>query len=103
MNYKLLVDTAIWQARLCFAVVQKRIVVTVNDPSLEQPITMMKTVNERSTNLSNVIRVNSISRKYCSQEITLEEAYDTLLKTGGKQYSLSTHFGWSRMACVFAL
>ncbi|MBQ8802955.1 MAG: threonine/serine exporter family protein [Tyzzerella sp.] len=63
------------------------IVVTVNDKSLAQPITMMKTVNDRTTNMSNIIKVNDISRKYCGQQITLEEAYERLQSVRGKQYN----------------
>ena len=63
------------------------IVVTVSDESAKQPITVMKTINERSTNMSNIIKVNDISRKYCGQQITLEEAYEQLKQVKGKQYS----------------
>lgn len=63
------------------------IVVTVNADDMQQPITMMKTVNRRSTNLHNVIQVNDISRKYCSGELTLEEAYEKIKNVREKQYS----------------
>lgn len=63
------------------------IVVTINDGSMEQPVTMMRRVNERSTNVSNIIKVNDISRRYCSGKITLEEAYEELKCARGKQYN----------------
>ena len=62
------------------------IVVTLNDESLEQPVTMMRRVSERSTNISNVMKVNDISRRYCAGKITLEEAYKELKVAKGKQY-----------------
>ena len=63
------------------------IVVTVNDESMEQPLTVMKTVNDRVTNMSTIIKVNDISRKYCSGKITLEEAYERLNHVRGKEYN----------------
>ncbi len=63
------------------------IVATLNDDCMEQPITVMKTINERSTNLNNVIRVNAISREYCSGKLSLEEAYEKLKYVKEKQYS----------------
>lgn len=63
------------------------IVVTINDGSMEQPVTMMRRVSERSTNVSNIIKVNDISRRYCSGKITLEEAYEELKRARGKQYN----------------
>ena len=63
------------------------IVVTLNDPCLEQPLTMMRRVSERSTNVSNIIKVNDISRRYCGGKISLEEAYEELKVAKGKQYS----------------
>lgn len=63
------------------------IVVTVNDKGMEQPVTMMRRVNERSTNISNIVRVNDISRKYCSGENTLEATYELLQKVKEKPYN----------------
>lgn len=80
------------------------IVVTVNDKSLQQPITMMKTVNERTTNLSNIIKVNDISRKYCGGELTLEEAYDLLQTVSEKQYNrIVYNLGTTGIAVGFAM
>ena len=114
MNYKLLVDTAALAGELMLSngaetyrvedtmyhILQTSnsdsiealalltgIVVTVNDKSMEQPLTIMKTVNDRTTNMADIIRINDISRKYCSGNITLEEAYERLQKLEGKQYS----------------
>lgn len=114
MNYKLLVDTAALAGELMlgngaetyrvedtmYYILQTAksdsiealalltgIVVTVNDKSLEQPLTIMKTVNDRTTNMANIIRINDISRKYCAGSISLEEAYERLHKLDGKQYN----------------
>lgn len=63
------------------------LVVTLNDPSFEQPVTMMRRLSERSTNVSNIVQVNDISRRYCEGKITLEEAYEELKHAKGKQYN----------------
>lgn len=62
------------------------IVVTLNDKNMEQPVTLMRRVEERSTNISNIIKVNDISRRYCAGKITLEEAYEELQHVKSKQY-----------------
>ena len=63
------------------------IMATLNGSEMEHPITAMKTVNSRGTNLSRIIGVNDISRKYCGGELTLDEAYHKLKKLKGNQYS----------------
>ena len=63
------------------------LVVTLNDPRFEQPVTMMRRVSERSTNVSNIVKVNDISRRYCEGKISLEEAYEELKHAKGKQYN----------------
>lgn len=44
----------------------------------ENVISIVKRVNSRSTNMSRIMEVNDISRRYCGEEITLEEAYKEL-------------------------
>lgn len=66
------------------------IVATLNDPSMEQPLTLVKTVNARSTNMNNIIRVNAVSRNYCSGKLTLEEAYEQLKCVKEKLYTRAT-------------
>lgn len=62
------------------------LLVTLNDSSMSQPVTLMRRVSERSTNISNIMRVNDISRRYCEGKISLEEAYNELQSAKGKQY-----------------
>lgn len=62
------------------------IVVTLNDKGMEQPLTMMRRVNERSTNISSITKVNDISRRYCAGKITLEQAHEELQTAKSKQY-----------------
>nr|WP_317282364.1 threonine/serine exporter family protein [uncultured Sellimonas sp.] len=52
-----------------------------------KPITMLRGVETRSTNLSIIEQVNEISRKYCGREIGLEEAYKQLSDVKGTTYS----------------
>lgn len=44
----------------------------------ENVISIVKRVNRRTTNMSRIMEVNDISRRYCGEEITLEEAYKEL-------------------------
>ncbi len=44
----------------------------------ENVISIVKRVGSRSTNMSHIMEVNDISRRYCGEEITLEEAYKEL-------------------------
>lgn len=67
------------------SVMMTGIVATIGNPDME-PITVIKRVQKRGTNLNRIMRVNEISRKYCAGELTLEMAYDELKNIGGKQY-----------------
>lgn len=66
------------------------IVATVDGPDMEM-ITAMRRVHDRGTNMYRIVRVNEISRKYCSGEMTLDETYEALKKIGGKQYSVTVY------------
>ena len=80
------------------------LVVTLNDPGFEQPVTMMRRVSERSTNVSNIVKVNDISRRYCEGKISLEEAYEELKHAKGKQYNrLLYNFATIGIAVGFAM
>lgn len=63
------------------------ITVTLNDSELEQPISMIRTIDSRSTNMNNIIKVNGISRNYCAGKITLQEANEQLKCVKEKLYS----------------
>ena len=63
------------------------IVVTLNDEDMEQPITMVRSINRRSTNMNNIIKVNEISRQYCAGKISLEEASSQLKCVKEKLYT----------------
>lgn len=69
------------------SVMMTGIVATISNPDM-RPITVMKRVQERGTNLNNVMRVNEISRKYCAGDMTLDEAYGCLKEIGGKLYGV---------------
>ena len=66
------------------------IVATAEDPGM-QPLTVMRRVNGRGTNIYRIIAVNDISRQYCSGKISLEEAYDTLRNLERRQYSTAVY------------
>ena len=63
------------------------ITVTLNDPQMDMPISMVRTIESRSTNMNNIIKVNAISRNYCAGIITLEEANEKLKCVKEKLYS----------------
>lgn len=67
------------------SVMMTGIVATIGNPDME-PITVIKRVQERGTNLNRIMRVNEISRNYCAGGISLEEAGEELKSIGGKQY-----------------
>lgn len=63
------------------------ITVTLNDSSMEQPISMIRTIESRSTNMNNIIKVNGISRNYCAGKISLAEANIQLKHVKEKLYT----------------
>lgn len=104
MNYKLLVDTAMLAGEIMLSggaetfrvedtmtrilktsclqrcevfVVSTGIVLTLDDSTIDA-ISMVRRVEERSTNLGNIAMVNDISRKLCQGMLSVEEAYDSL-------------------------
>ena len=63
--------------------------VTLADPSIDA-ITKITRVSEKQTNLSQVYDVNDVSRRLCSGVITVEEAYQELLRIKDKkEYPIS--------------
>lgn len=52
---------------------------TLDDPSIEM-ITYVKRVDKRTIHLSKVTLTNDISRRYCANQLTIEEAYEKLLE-----------------------
>lgn len=53
----------------------------------EEAITVVKRVGGRGTHLGRVVKVNAISRAYCSGELTLKEAYKELENLKNKEFS----------------
>lgn len=53
------------------------IIATLDDPSIEM-ITYVKRVNKRTIHLSKVTLTNDVSRRYCTNQLTIEEAYEKL-------------------------
>lgn len=61
------------------------IFVTLDNPDMEN-LSVIKRVESRGMNLNRIERVNSVSRRYCAGEITLEDAYKELKTIRGRQY-----------------
>lgn len=77
---------------------------TLSDPSIE-PITVVRRVNRRATNLNRVYRVNHVSRRFCSGELSLKEAQEELLeiKTAVEYGFLHKCFGYIVTSAFFAV
>ncbi|WP_455714335.1 threonine/serine exporter family protein [Anaerosporobacter sp.] len=58
--------------------------VTLDDPSIDA-ITKVTRVSEKQSNLSQVYEVNDVSRRLCSGKITVEQAYQQLLRIKNKK------------------
>lgn len=61
------------------------IVATLDNPDMDT-ISVVKRVENRGMKLSCIDQVNEISRQYCEEKITLEEAYDALRHIKVRQY-----------------
>ena len=57
----------------------------------KKAVTSVTRVENHGTNLSHVVNVNDISRRYCGSEITLEEAYKELQSLRKKEYKQIEH------------
>lgn len=53
----------------------------------ENSISVVKRVNDRTTNMNRILAINNISRCYCSGEMKLEEAYAALQKMEERVYT----------------
>ena len=53
------------------------IIVTINRPG-QDPVTIMRRVHDRGTNMHRIVEVNEISRKYCAGELSAEETQQKL-------------------------
>ncbi|CUX27766.1 threonine/serine exporter family protein [Clostridium sp. C105KSO13] len=67
------------------SVMMTGIVATISNPDME-PITMIKRVQERGTNLNRIMQVNEISRNFCTGKLSLEAAFEEMKAISGKQY-----------------
>lgn len=66
------------------------IMATLSGPEMD-PVTVIKRVEKRGTNLNRIMVTNEISRKYCSGKISLQEAYYKLSNIPGKQYNVTMY------------
>lgn len=57
------------------------------EPEGEKPITQVKRISNRSTNLNNIVEVNNISRKLCGGSISAEEAIAEMKLLKSHNYS----------------
>lgn len=80
------------------------IYLSLDDPQGEA-ITMVRRVSDRSTNLNRIDMANNVSRKLCTGELGLQEAYDQLLQIQKMViYSTRAEFlGYVGSCCFFAV
>lgn len=62
------------------------LIVTLDDPEVDS-MTVMKRIGSRGTNLHKITVANDISRKFCSGELTLKEAFHGLKHMDEEQYT----------------
>ena len=79
------------------------IMVTLDDPK-EDSMTVIKRIPSRGTDLNTVSIVNDISRKFCSGQMTLKEAFHDLKHLDSRQYTeFQKALGVIGVALFFAL
>lgn len=79
------------------------ILVTLQEKD-QKPLTIVRRVRSRGINLNNIVGVNEISRKFCTDEMTLDETYGQLRQLKGRQYSrLVYNLGTIGVVLGFAL
>ena len=79
------------------------ILVTIQEKD-QEPISVIRRVKSRGTNLRNIVQVNEISRRFCKDELTVQQAYEELKQVKGKQYSrLVYNLGTVGVVLGFAL
>lgn len=61
------------------------IMATIGDDTME-PITYVKAVKDSGMNINKIIVVNQVSRKFCNDEMSLEDAYHKLSSCKWKRY-----------------
>lgn len=62
------------------------LLVTVREEGRD-PISIVRRVKSRGTNLKNIVQVNELSRRFCEGELDVKEAKRRLDQIGGKAYS----------------
>jgi uncharacterized membrane protein YjjP (DUF1212 family) len=127
MNYKLLVDTAMLAGEIMLIggaetyrvedtmcrilkisglektetfVTPTGIFLTLGDSNIDS-ITVIKRVDNRITNISNIYETNNVSRNFCAGRITLEEAYEALKNIKNKkQYGKVVNYVCTMIAAL---
>lgn len=73
-------------ARVTTLALTTSIMITIEDEH-SNPLTIVRRISGGSIKLSRITRVNEISRNFCNDKITLEEAYQQLLQIPPREYS----------------
>ena len=78
-------------------------IVTLDDPKVDS-MTVVRRVAERDVNLNKIAMANTVSRRFCSGEISLEEAFRSLKHMEGSLYSqLQKDLGMLLLISAFPL
>lgn len=118
MDYKLLFDTAVFAGEILMKngaetyrvedtiyrilkkselktvqvlVMMTGFVATLDDPSINS-LTVVRRITSRGTNLERIDRVNRISREFCEDEISLDEAFHQMKALWREPQSIRTNF-----------
>lgn len=64
--------------------------ITLDGPGFDEPITLIKRITKRDTNLRKIHHVNQISRDLTSDAISIDEAYRKMMIIDQRNYSKKT-------------
>ena len=80
-------------------------VATLDDPTMDS-LTVVRRIQSHGTNLEKIDQVNQISREFCNDELTLEQAFKQMKalwkeKEPPKKQSWQPLWAWSEPRCSF--
>lgn len=73
-------------ARVTALALTTAIMITIEDDDSDS-LTIVRRITSGSMKLSRIVRVNEISRDFCNDKISLEEAYNQLLHLPAREYN----------------
>nr|WP_307942465.1 threonine/serine exporter family protein [Streptococcus uberis] len=66
--------------------------ITLDGPDFDEPITLIKRITKRDTNLRKIHHVNQISRDLTSNTISIEDAHQKMVTIDQRNYTKKNNF-----------